>query len=77
MTGHGKGGGHGAAQGKGTVGGHIGDVQHPEAEKQSQGNQSVDKAQLQRAEYNGGRNHGITPSWNMEDGEKRCCHTHI
>ena len=47
-----------AAQGECAVGGHIGDVQHAEAEEQRQGNQRVDKAQLQRAKHSGKGEHG-------------------
>ena len=57
MAGYSDHGGHGAAQGEGTVGGHIGDVQYPEAEEQGKGHQGIDKAQLHRTHNNSGRDH--------------------
>ena len=60
MPGGGKGHGHGGPQHEATVGGEIGNVQHPEAQEQRQRHRRIEKAQLQCGLYD--KQHDSAPS---------------
>ena len=48
---------HGTAKGERAIGGHIGNIQHTEAQKQCHGHKGVNKAQLQCTLHNGKGKH--------------------
>jgi len=48
---------HGTAKGERAIGGHIGNIQHTEAQKQCHSHKGVNKAQLQCALHNGKGKH--------------------